>query len=279
MGKLLTEMLDLNISDAVFSKNENTMLQTIDFSIRKKKQQTLTDCVRYFCKINAIENDLTGICFGFDNVVLNEELSNAKVRYIAQELAEAIDRNSVSRIKELKYEFGKDAEFITAKKFLNKKCKEIWNVFDSKDEKLEIPNEAMMSLGISNKPDLEFLLGDSVRFYEKDGSDTTGRIIASILNNKNLSYTINDIHNFLKKLHIKENCKYNLKTVSYFMQEHDYDEIKLKDLGICKDDIGKVFGSFTAGSKSKYVVKILKRKFADIYITLQNCTNRFVCFK
>ena len=123
MGKMLTEMFDLNISDAVFSKNENTMLQTIDFSIRKKKQQTLADCVRYFCKINAVENDLTGICFGFDNVVLNEELSNAKVRYIAQELADAIDKNSVSRIKELKYEFGKDIEFATAKNFLNKKFK------------------------------------------------------------------------------------------------------------------------------------------------------------
>ena len=63
------------------------------------------------------------------------------------------------------------------------------------------------------------------------------------------------------------------------MQEHDYDEIKLKDLGICKDDIGKVFGSFTAGSKSKYAVNILKRKIADIYAALQNCTNRFVYCK
>lgn len=265
MGKLLTEMLDSNVSDAFLVKDVQIKLPVLNFSAKRfSKPQTMTDCVQYLCKTNDIEQELAGIRFGFKDIVVNDELSNSKVRYIAQELAIAIDKNSVTRVKELKSEFGNDKEFVLAKKFLNNKCKEVWNVFDSKNVKLNLPYDAMKSLGITNQPTLEFLLGDSVRFYEKDGGDSTARIIKTILDNKNLSYTAEDIHNFLKTVHDKEKCNYNLKTVSYLIDKQNYDEIKLKELGVCKNDIRKSFGNLTVCSISKYAIRNLKVRFYTI---------------
>lgn len=113
---------------------------------------TLTECVKYFSKINDIENNLSGVSFGFTNYSLNDEMSSQKVRKIALMLAKAIDENSVEKIKELKKQYGHEREFATAKKFLDKKCKEIWDVFEFKKIKLKIPHAAMKSLGITNQP-------------------------------------------------------------------------------------------------------------------------------
>lgn len=276
MGKLSAQMLDLNISDGVFSNNEDTLLPVIDFSVKKSgKLKNLSAAVQYFCKINDIENELTGVYFGFDNIVLNTELSNSEVRYIAQELAAAVDSNSVLKIKELKKIYGHKKEFADAKKFLNQKCKEVWNVFDSKNTDLKFPYEAMKSLGITNQPELEFLLGDSVRFYEKDGGKTTGDIISSVLNNKHLSYSMKDIHIYLKTLHEKENCKYNLKTISYLITKQSYGEIQLQELGIGKDDIRKAFGTLTIGSMSKYVIRNSRFKIVQFVESLYMSINSF----
>lgn len=276
MGKMLTEILDLNISDCVCSKHEDAILPVIDFSVKKYfRPKTLSDAVEYFCKVNNIENDLTGIYFGFDEVVLNPELSNAQVRHIAQELAAAIDSNSVLKIKDLKNRYGQKKEFAEAKNFLDKKCKEVWDVFDSKNSELKPPYEAMKSLGITNQPDIDFLLGNSVRFYEKDGGHTTCDIISSILNNKYLSYSMDDIHRYLKILFEKENCKYNLKTISYLISEQNYGEIQLKELGIGKDDIRKTFGTLTINSMSKYIIKNIRLKIFQFVETL--CKSAKIC--
>lgn len=279
MGKILAEMLDINVSDGILVKDDQTKLPVLNFSAKKSsKPQTMTDCVQYLCKANDIEQDLAGIRFGFKDIVVNDELSNSKVRCIAQELALAIDNNSVVKIKELKYKYGKDKEFVVAKDFLNRKCKEIWNVFNAKHTELKLPYEAMKSLGITNQPTLEFILGDSVRYYEKDGGDSTARIIALVLENKNLSYTSEDIHKFLKTLHEKEKCNYNLKTVSYLIDKQNYDEYKLAELGVCRNDIRKSFGTLTVRSISKYFVRNFKLKIVKtakaFNYSLSACCNR-----
>lgn len=261
MEKLLTEMLEYNISEDVFSNYGNTASPVIDFASKKSiKQKTLTACVQYLSKINDIEHDLTGVCVGFDNVVLNDELSDKKVRYIAQELAKAIDSNSVIKVKEIKKEFGNDKEFLVAKKFLDTKCKEVWNVFEAKNKVLKIPYEALKSLGITNQPTLEFLLGDSVRFYEKDEGSTTSDIISSVLKNINISYDIIDIHKFLKTVNEKEKCKYNFKTVIYLISEQNYDTVKLHELGVEKKTLDKAVKYLSMSNKIKYFLRSSKLK-------------------
>ena len=74
----------------------------------------------------------------------------------------------------------------------------------------------MKTLGITNLPSLEFMLDESVRFYENDGGSTTVDIIRSILTNKNLDYTFEDIYEFLLSAHKKYCCDYNLKNCDIF---------------------------------------------------------------
>jgi len=262
MEKLLTEISGSNISEDRFLNNKNTSSPVINFELKKsQKPKTLTACVQYLSKINDIEQDLSGVCFGFDNIVLNDELSDKKVRYIATELASAIDNNSIEKIRQLKRTYGNDKEFLTAKNFLDKKCKEIWNAFDTKDSLLNIPKEAMKILGITNIPSLEFLLGNSLRYYEKDDSSSTAQIISSVLNNKNLPYTIIDIHKYMEELARREKCKYNLKTVTYLITRHNYDYNKLCELKIEKYIINKAFKSLSVINKIKYLIRSQNTRF------------------
>lgn len=255
MKKLLTEKSDCNISGEMLAIIEKNMSPVLDYAVKKHKSpQTLSDCVKYFSKINDVENDLSGISFGFNNFILNDEISNKKVRKIALLLANAIDENSVEKIRFLKKEYGNESEFTRAKDFLNKKCKEIWNVFEYKNTVLKIPHEAMKSLGITNQPTLDFLLGDSVRLFEKDNGSSTANIIHSILNNKNLSYKMKDIHQFLKK----EKCRYNFKTVEYLICEQNYTQNELIELGITKDIIEKSLSSMSFKNKLMYLFRNLK---------------------
>lgn len=261
MEKLLTEISGCNTSGTIFSDNENITSPVINFALKKsRKPKTLSDCVQYLSKINDIEQDLTGICFGFENVVLNDELSDKKVRFIAQKLASAIDSNSVDIVRQLKKEFYNDKEFLIAKKFLDKKCKGIWNVFDSKTKILDVPYEAMRVLGITNIPTLDFILGNSVRFYEKDGGSSTAEIINSVLNNKNMPYTILDIHKYLEELARKEKCRFNEKTVYYLITVQMYDSHKLEELKIEKSVINKVYRTMPFFEKVKYTFKYFMKK-------------------
>lgn len=260
MEKLLTKNKDCNISNSLPSFSGKTFVVG-KFSLYNKekelsKPKTLLDCVKYFSKVNDVEQDLVGISFGFENIILNEELSDKKVRHFAEELAVAIDNNYVWRVKDLKKEYGNLKEFSLAKDFLNKKCKEVWNVFDSKIK--NIPHEAMKALGITNKPDLETILGDSVRFYEKDGGNSTARIIASILSNENLDYSISDVHKFLKLAHEKEKFNCNLTTIEYLITSQNYDKYKLFDLGVGKLSIYKTYKGLSFKNKCRFIFNNLR---------------------
>lgn len=258
MEKLLTQKCQ-NFSELIFSQNENITFQTVQYLNRKPKlRKTLSSCVQYLSKINDIEQDLTGINFGFDGVILNDELSNKKVRRISAELAEAIDENSVRKVKDLKIKYAKEKEFLTAKKFLDQKCKEIWNVYDTDTKTLNLPTDAMNCLGITNQPQLETLLENSVKYYEKNNGTITADIIRSILSNKNMDYTISDIHNYLKTCSQKEKCTFNLKTIGFLIREQNYNLSMLYDLGVSKAMIKEVFKSLTLKSKVKFLIKNIK---------------------
>ena len=259
MEKLLTKNKDYNISNSLLAFSGKTFTVGI-FPLCKEKEiekpKTLLDSVKYFSKVNDVEQDLVGISFGFENIVLNEELSDKKVRHLAEELAVAIDNNCVWRVKDLKKEYGNLKEFSLAKDFLNKKCKEVWNVCDSKIK--NIPHDAMKALGITNKPNLETLLGDSVRFYEKDGGNSTAKIIASILDNENLDYSMSDIHKFLKFYNEKEKFNCNLKTIEYLISSQNYDKYRLFDLGVGKFSIYKVYKGLSFKNKCRFIFNNLR---------------------
>lgn len=236
--------------DEIFSQNENTLNPYMDYSC--KNQASLTS---YILKTSGINN-----YGGFLGVISDEELSNKTVRKIVLELARAIDKNSSDEIKVLKTKYGNMKEFATAKKFLDKKCKKVWDVFEYKNKNLNVPKNALKTLGITNQPSLEFLLGDSLKFYEKDNGSTTVDIILSILNNKNLNYEFDDIYKFLKNSYLKSNCKYNLITVSYLAQKLDYNKNQIKSLGIDDDTLKKVFKALPLKSKIKILIKNFIRK-------------------
>ena len=110
---------------------------------------------------------------------------------------------------------------------------------------------AMKSLGITNQPTLEFLLGDSIHLFEKDNGNSTANIISSILKNDNLTYKIEDIHNFLKK----ENEHYNFRTVAYLISEQNYDRRKLLELGIKKDTVEQALKTIPIKARLRYCLR------------------------
>ena len=255
MGKILTEKKDCDILDEILSKNESMINCARDLNYKQSKhKKTLSSYVKYIDSNNFDDNTL-GISFGMPQVGFNEELSNAKIRYIATELAQAIDNNSPEAVRKIKKEYGDTKEFLKAKEFLNKKCKEVWNVFDNKKEQINIPYEAMKTLGITNQPSLDFLLDESLKYYEKDNGTTTIDIINSTLNNKNINYTFSDIYSYLKTTNKKHNYKLNFKTTAYFIKKLDYNEEKLCELGIEKDAISKVLKSFKPIERIYYFIK------------------------
>ena len=146
-------------------------------------------------------------------------------------------------------------EFVKAKDFLNKKCKEVWDVFENKNTKLNLPYEAMKTLGITNQPSLETLLADSLKYYEKDNGSTTVDVILSILANENINYTFDDVYEYLRKNNKKEKYKYNLITVSYLATKLEYDEMRLSDLGIEQNIVKKLFKSLSVKEKIMCIFK------------------------
>lgn len=218
MEKVLAEELRCDIFDELLSENRTNCFA--NFPCRStKKIKSLASKIYYF--------DIKGNSF-----LLNSELTDRKTCQIAMALAKAIDNNSVSEIKRLKFEYGDSKEFLQAKNYLNTKCKEVWDVFADKGKRFAIPKEAMKALGITNQPTLEFLLGDSIKYYEKDNGTTTVDIILSILANENLSYTLEDIYSFLQKSYQKGESKFNLITVSYLASRLDYNYEKLAKIGV-----------------------------------------------
>ena len=198
MHKLSVD-IEHNITDGILS--EDSAPASVGFN----GGESLVSCVNYFTK------NPYGLC-------LNSELPDKKAINLAVKLAIAIDKNSASEVKLLKAQYGSTKEFAYAKEFLNRKSKQVWDVFNNRNKKIAVPRESMNMLGITNMPSLEFMLGDSLKLYESDGSSPTVEIIRSILTNKNLNYTFDDIYNYLIFAHKKYCCEYNLKTVTYLIE-------------------------------------------------------------
>lgn len=280
MENLLTEILDSNISARLFLENENKKSVLIDYCLKpQKKHKTLTACVQYFNKINDVENDLSKVYIGFNNIVINDELSNKKVREIALELAKAIDKNDTNTVKALKNKYAETKEFAQAKSFLNKKCKEVWDIYESKNIMLKAPYEAMKALGITNRPSLDILLADAIKYYEKNNTSTTATIIANILKNKNLSYTIQDIHTYLQKVYEKENIKLNINTISYLISEQNYNSEQLSKLGIDKKLRQQAFKTLTFSKKLRYIFKNALSNILQINCILLKIINNIKAFR
>lgn len=232
--------------------------------LNKSRQKNLSliplaSCINYIEKINPYAN--SSISF----LQIEENLRDDKLRTLIYELANAIDKNSTTEIKNLKSLYGTSKEFAKAKKFLNKKCKEIWNVHDNKKQKMKLPKEAMKALGITNQPSLEFLLGNSLKYFEKDNSQTTARIIQSTLDNVNIDYSFDEICEYLKNTHKKQVFEYNLHTVKYLVQHTKFDRKNLTELEITKSQIDQIFKTLSFKEKFCCVKNYYLKEFLNKY--------------
>ena len=239
MEKVLTGK-DCDICDEMFSVCEN-----ISNGLVKSDKPTKSLAL----SLNSFKTNPFGV------LILDCDLPDRKAMNIALKLAYAIDRDSVNDIRYLKSKYGSEKEFISAKEYLNRKAKQVWDVFENRNKKINVPQKSMKALGITNLPSLSFMLDESVKYYEKDGGSTTVDIIRSILTNKNLSYTFDDIYEYLFSAHKKYCVEYNLKTVTYLIQWLDCDVKKLSALGIEDKTIKMALESFSFKAKLKYLFK------------------------
>ena len=245
MGKTL-EQKSFNNIDEVFLKRKNNKLKFVQLGEPEVNCQTLTSCVQYI-------NRHSGKC------VVNEELPDKNVYLIALELAKAIDRNSVIDIKKLKALYGYSKEFLSAKEFLNQKCKQVWDVCENKHKKMEVPAAAMRTLGITNVPSLDFFLANCIKYSEKPDSKATANVIASILSNPNIDYTLDEIYDYMKSKYVKDGCRYSFITVAYVASKFDYNREKLLELGADEGLIKQIFKSLSLKEKFRY---LLTNKFS-----------------
>jgi hypothetical protein len=245
MKNLSIKNFDSLVLDENFSENES--FSNAQFLAKKISKYNLSSCIKY-------------IYLDFNNnLYINDELPNKLSAQIAFELAQAIDENSVEKVKQIKQKYLNTKEFLFAKDFLNKKCKEVWSVYDKKIPANLIPKAAMKTLGITNQPTLEFLLADSLKFYEKDNGSTTVEIISSILKNEKLQYSFQDIYGYLKK----NKTHYNMVTTSYLCEKLDYDPKKLLPLGIDKQATLQTFKNLSLKNKLKYLQKFICYSFVN----------------
>lgn len=192
----------------------------------------------------------------------DDELYNKLQRAITKELASALDRNSVKDIKYLKEKYGHLEEFSVAKSFLNRKCKEIWNVYKPLNK---IPKEAMKALGITNIPTLDVLLDTAIKF-ENDKSEILPSVIDSVLKNVNMDYRIEDIHKYLRQMYIKRKYKCNSKTAQYLIKEHNYTQEQLCDLGAGKVVIKAAISELNLKCKIRYFAALVNSKLKSLKI-------------
>jgi len=198
-------------------------------------RKSLVSEINGIMKVNPFENSSVGF------LQFEDDLRNEKVRTLIYELANAIDKNSGEEVRILKNLYGTSKEFAAAKKFLNKKCKEVWDVSDNRKVKMHLPQKAMKVLGITNKPDLDFLLMNSLKYFEKENSEATANIINSVLKNVNLDYSLNDICEYLKQAHQRKIFEYNVHTVKFLARSLDFNRKKLESLGISNRQINNIF--------------------------------------
>lgn len=253
MDKVLSKQMDNEVFDLGLSIKENVSNSLADLSCGKKVKRTksLSSHIHYLNRAKQYRTGISSICVGA--VSICDDLSDKLSYEITSSLAKAIDNNAVLEVKRIKEKYGNTKEFAQAKDFLNKKCKEVWDVSQNRNVKLDVPKAAMKALGITNQPSLETLLSDSLKYYEKDNSSTTVEVISSILSNENIDYTFEDIYNYLKLNHSKTSCKYNFITVSYLASKLEYNEAKLSNLGVENEIMKDVFKALSFKDKFKYL--------------------------
>ena len=250
MGKGITEKTSL---DAI------TGLEKLDFATSgagifftgsdcKTNTPSLVSTINYIEKINPYAG------YNFGILQIEENLRNEKLRRIIYELAKAVDSNSDLEVKRLKAKYGNTKEFAQAKTFLDKKAKEIWNIFNNRKIKLQLPQKAMKALGISNQPSLDFIFEDSLKYFEKENSTTTVDIIKSVLSNINANYTFEDILKYLKTQHEKCRFEYNPNTVKFLATSLKFDKHALNNLGISRKQINNIFKTLTPIEKIKCLI-------------------------
>lgn len=245
MGNVIAGQSKIDFIDEICVDNGNIINGLIDLSCKKSsKINNLSSAVKYLKE------------FSLANVVINEELADKKVYELTKRLSDAIDKNSVAEIKYLKHIYGDTKEFALAKEFLNKKCKKVWDVFENKHFRMKIPQQAMRALGITNRPSLEYLLADSIKYYEKDNGSTTVDIIKSVLENPNIDYSFDEIFGYLTTMQKTEKCKYNFITVKYLAEKLEYNKKSLEQIGIDKKCLNKLFKTLSFKNKLKFIIKI-----------------------
>lgn len=248
MGKNLDTKLcfdkQFNIDNMPSGFNSGMFL---DGAFCKKQFPTLVSSLNYIEKINPYAG------YNFGILQIEENLRDEKLRSIILELAKAIDANSELEVKRIKTKYADTKEFAQAKAFLDRKVKEIWNVFDNKNTALKLPKSAMRTLGISNQPSLDFLFEDTLKYFEQENSATTVDVIKSVLNNVNLDYSFDDILKYLKSMHEKRVFDYNFHTAKFLSQQLNFDKNKLNNLGITKDKVDEVFGTLSFSEKIRCV--------------------------
>jgi len=242
MVKLVTER-NCDILDSIFV--ENSFIRGI--GVRKTKQT------------NSFISYITNFKIEEGNVFLGCEITDAKVYNIVLKLAQALDENSVSKIKILKREYSAKKELLKAREYLNRISKQIFDVYSKDYDAAKVPAESMRALGISNIPALDFLLLNSLTYYEKDGGTTTVDTICAILKNKNLNYSFEDIYNYLRLN--KNKIKYNQITTNYLVQKLNYDKLKIEELGIVPQK------SYTKEKIKDYFIN-LKKAFKKNFVPL-----------
>ncbi len=245
MENVIAGQTERSFIDEICIDNGSIINGLIDLSCKKSsKFNHLSSAVKYLKELS------------LTHLIINDELADKKVYELAKKLSEAIDKNSVIEIKRLKYEYGHTEEFAKAKEFLNKKCKKVWDVFENKHFKLKIPQQAMKALGITNRPSLEYLLADSLKYFEKDNGSTTVDIIKSVIENPNIDYSFDEIFDYLKTMHKTEKCQYNFVTVKYIADKLNYDRKALEQIGVDKKCLSKIFKTLSFKNKMKFIIKI-----------------------
>lgn len=252
------------IVNDLFMQNENIeAFCTNVFEQNIKNKHSLSSSITYFAP--TIDGEIQHFSQDCGALTLNYELPNKKAVYIALELAQAIDKNSAEDVRKIKQKYIDQKEFAQAKDFLNNKCKQVWDIFENQKTKLVIPEKAMKVLGITNIPSLEFLLSDSLKYFEKDNGNSTINIISRILNNKNLNYTLDDICEFLHTFAAKNKIKYNQNTIKYLSYELNFNIPKLNFIGISKKSVIEIL------KNAQFKVKIktlIKTKFDKDFLTI-----------
>lgn len=209
-------------------------LITVNFLAKNRAAISLENCINQYYKINDIAQKIIVI------EATDDKLYNKKVRRLATMMARALDKNDVETLRNIKHKYAQIPEYNIAKSLLNEKCKKVWDVINNKNIFLKVPKEGMQVLGITNLPTLDYLLSDTLNFFEKGNTDITTKVIKSILKNKNLSYKIEDIHKYLKFKVKNSKISLNTKTYEYLIKTHNYTTAQLIELGADKSQLKKL---------------------------------------